>query len=374
MNYQVFTSESVAAGHPDKICDQISDAILDAVLGKDPAAHAGIEALVTKSHVTLAGEVKIKNGASIDYEKIARGVIKDLGYTNPEFGFDDNAQINVLIHQQSQEIAQDVAYGGAGDQGMMFGYAVKETPSLMPLPIMLAHKLVERLDKIRKEKTISYLRPDGKSEVSMKYENGNPVALERVVIAACHSEKVTNAQLKEDLFKFVVTPVLNEVGLKVERKNLVVNGEGVWITPGPATDTGVTGRKIMVDSYGAYGRAGGGCFSGKDPTKVDRSGAYAARYIAKNIVAAGLAEKVEVQIAYVIGQPQPIAKDIETFGTEKKPHRIIKDFAWDLLDLSVPKVIEGLGLARPIYRKTAAYGHFGRSGFPWEQIRNPHKK
>jgi len=369
MNYKVFTSESVAAGHPDKICDQISDAILDAALSKDSQAHAGIEALVTKNHVTLAGEVKAKNGVVLDYEKIAREVIKDLGYTNPEFDFDHNAEVNVLIHQQSKEIAQGVDEGGAGDQGMMFGYAVKETPSYMPLPITLARKLVEKLDEVRKKKTIPYLRPDGKSEVSMKYENGYPATLERVVLAACHSEKVTNAQLKEDLYKFVVLPVLNEFKLKTNKKDLIVNGGGIWITPGPSTDTGVTGRKIMVDSYGAYGRAGGGCFSGKDPTKVDRSGAYAARYIAKNIVAEGLCDKVEVQIAYVIGQPQPIAKDIETFGTEKKRHKVIEDFAWGLLDLSVPGVIKGLDLQRPIYRKTASYGHFGRDNFPWELVK-----
>ena len=374
MNYKVFTSESVAAGHPDKICDQISDAILDAILSKDSQAHAGIEALVTKNHVTLAGEVKTKNGVVIDYEKIAREVIKDLGYTNAKFGFDHKAKINVLIHQQSQEIAQGVDVGGAGDQGMMFGYAVKETSSLMPLPITLAQKLVKRLDRVREEKTIPYLRPDGKSEVSTEYKNGYPATLERVVLAACHSEKVTNEELKEDLYKFVVLPVLKEFKLKTNKKDLIVNGGGIWVIPGPSTDTGVTGRKIMVDSYGAYGRAGGGCFSGKDPTKVDRSGAYAARYIAKNIVAEGLADKVEVQIAYVIGQPQPIAKDIETFGTEKKPHNVVKDFAWRLLDLSVPEVIKGLDLQRPIYRKTASYGHFGRDNFPWESVKNSRSK
>ncbi|HEX7456077.1 MAG TPA: methionine adenosyltransferase [Candidatus Nanoarchaeia archaeon] len=370
MNYKVFTSESVAAGHPDKICDQVSDALLDATLLTDPKARAGIEVLVTTNHLTIAGEVKIKNGARINYKQIARGVIKQLGYTNSRFGFDTEAKIDVLVHEQNQEIADGVDIGGAGDQGMMFGYAVKETPTLMPLPITLAHELVKKLDEVREGRTIPYLRPDGKSEVTMEYKNGNPVSLERVVLAACHSEEVKNIQLKEDLYKFVVTPALNKFNLKVERKNLIVNGEGIWITPGPATDTGVTGRKVIVDSYGAYGRAGGGCFSGKDPTKVDRSGAYAARYIAKNIVAAGLADKVEIQIAYVIGQPQPIAKDIETFGTEKKPPRIIKDFAWNLLDLSVSGIIKGLDLQRPIYRKTAAYGHFGRNRFPWESIKN----
>ncbi|OGY20939.1 MAG: methionine adenosyltransferase, partial [Candidatus Woykebacteria bacterium GWA1_44_8] len=276
--------------------------------------------------------------------------------------------IEVHIHQQSPEIALGVDTGGAGDQGMMFGYAVDETPELMPLPITLAHKLVERLDQAREEKDIPYLKPDGKSEVTLKYDNGKPGSLERVVLAACHEEKIKNSQLKEDLFKFVVTPVLEQFDLKILRKDLIVNGAGLWTTPGPASDTGVTGRKIMVDSYGAYGRAGGGCFSGKDPTKVDRSGAYAARYIAKNIVATGLASKVEVQIAYVIGQRNPIAKDVETFATEKKSHKVIRDFAWSLLDLSVPGIINGLNLKQPIYRETARYGHFGRNDFPWEQV------
>jgi len=367
MHYKIFTSESVAAGHPDKICDQISDAIVDAALSQDQNAKVAVETLVTKNRVVIAGELTIHS--SLDYKKIAKGVIKDLGYTKKDYGFSTESPIEVFIHEQSPEIALGVDTGGAGDQGMMFGYAVKETPTLMPLPITLAHKLVERLDKVREEKIIPYLKPDGKSEVTLKYENGKPVSLERVILAACHDEKVKNTKLKEDLFKLVVIPVLEEFNLKIYQKALTVNGAGIWIIPGPATDTGVTGRKIMVDSYGAYGRAGGGCFSGKDPTKVDRSGAYAARYIAKNIVAAGLAAKVEVQIAYVIGQRDPIAKDIETFGTEKKPHKIIRDFAWRLLDLSVPGIIKGLNLKRSIYRETARYGHFGRNDFPWEKIK-----
>jgi len=369
MHYKIFTSESVAAGHPDKICDQISDAIVDSAISFDQNAHCGIEALVTTNHITVAGEVKIKKGAKLDYERVARKVIKDLGYTNPEFEFDQKAKIDCLIHQQSQEIAVGVDTGGAGDQGMMFGYAVKETPELMPLPITLAHRLVERLDKVREEKILPYLRPDGKSEVTLKYDNGKPTSLERVILAACHDERIGNEQLKEDLYNLVVTPTLERFDLKIYKKDLMVNGTGIWTTPGPASDTGVTGRKIMVDSYGAYGRAGGGCFSGKDPTKVDRSGAYAARYLAKNIVAAGLAAKVEVQIAYVIGQKDPIAKDIETFGTEKKSPKVIRDFAWSLLDLSVPGITEGLNLKQPIYRKTASYGHFGRDCFPWENIK-----
>jgi len=369
MFYKLFTSESVCAGHPDKICDQISDAILDEAIASDPNAHAGIETLVTTNHVTVAGEVKVKNGVFLNYEKITRDLIKKLGYTSPEYGFDDKAKIAVLIHQQDQEIAKGVDIGGAGDQGMMFGYAVRETPVLMPLPIILAHKLVERLDEVRKNKTISYLKPDGKSEVTLKYENARPVSLERVVLAACHKKGVKNRQLKEDLYIHVVKPVLEQFNLKVAKKYLTVNGGGIWVTPGPTTDTGVTGRKIMVDSYGAYGRAGGGCFSGKDPTKVDRSGAYAARFIAKNIVAAGLADKVEVQIAYVIAKKDPIAKSIETFGTEKVSMKKIEDFAWSLLDLSVAGIIEGLDLRRPIYQKTATYGHFGRPNFSWEKVK-----
>ena len=300
MIYKLFTSESVCAGHPDKICDQISDAILDAAISSDPNAHTGIETLVTKNHVTVAGEVKVKNGATINYEKIIRGIIRDLGYTKVKFGFDDEAHLDILIHQQNQEISKGVDMGGAGDQGMMFGYAVSETPNLMPLPITLAHKLAGRLDKVREDKIVPYLAPDGKSEVTVKYENGKPVSIERVVLAACHDEEIKNREVKNDLFRYVVTPTLEEFHLKIESRDFIVNGGGIWIIPGPATDTGVTGRKIMVDSYGAFARAGGGCFSGKDPTKVDRSGAYAARFIAKNIVAANLADKAEVQIAYVI--------------------------------------------------------------------------
>jgi S-adenosylmethionine synthetase len=366
MNYKVFTSESVASGHPDKICDQISDAVVDAALAQDQKSKVAVETLVTRNQVVLAGEVTSKS--KLNYQEITKNVIRDLGYTKKDFGFSPASPIQVFIHHQSPEIALGVDTGGAGDQGMMFGYAVKETPSLMPLPIMVAHRLVERLDECRKKKIIPYLKPDGKSEVTLSYDNGKPAALERVVLAACHDKKINNRELKNDLFKLVVDPVLEEFDLKICQKDLIVNGTGIWITPGPASDTGVTGRKIMVDSYGAFGRAGGGCFSGKDPTKVDRSGAYAARYIAKNIVAAGLADKVEVQIAYVIGQRDPIAKDIETFGSEKKSKKIIHDFAWSLLDLSVPGIIKGLNLRQPIYQETASYGHFGRDQFPWEKI------
>jgi len=368
MNYKVFTSESVAAGHPDKICDQISDAIVDEAIAANPNSKVAVETLVTKNRVVIAGEVTTTK--KLRYKEIAKGVISDLGYTKKDYGFSYHSPIEVYIHHQSPEIALGVDTGGAGDQGMMFGYAVRETPTLIPLPIAIAHKLVERLDKVREEKIIPYLKPDGKSEVTLGYENGKPKLLEKVILAACHEEKIKIGELREDIFRFVVTPVLEQFHFKIFRKDLIVNGTGLWITPGPASDTGVTGRKIMVDSYGAYGRAGGGAFSGKDPSKVDRSGAYAARYVAKNIVAAKLATKVEVQLAYVIGQRDPIAKEIETFGTEKKPHKVIADFAWALLDLSVPGIIEGLRLKQPIYRKTAAYGHFGRDSFPWEKTKS----
>src|SRR3989344_8780398 len=370
MNYKVFTSESVAAGHPDKICDQISDAIVDAALSQDPYSKVAVETLVTKDQVVLAGEVTTK--ARLDYKEITASVIRDLGYTNGLFGFSDKSPVLVKIHEQSPEISIGVGAGGAGDQGMMFGFAINETPTLMPLPISIAHALTERLDQVREQKILPYLRPDGKSEVAVTYSRGKPKSVERVILAAAHSEKIDNRQLKDDLYQHVVKPVLAKFGFKLSKKDLVVNGTGVWHIPGPTSDTGVTGRKIIVDSYGAFARVGGGAFSGKDPTKVDRSGAYAARFIAKNIVAKELAEKCEVQLAYVIGQRDPITRDIETFGTEKKPIRVIRDFAWKLLDLSVPGIIEGLNLRRPIYRETARYGHFGRDSFPWEQVNGLH--
>lgn len=364
--YKKFTSESVAAGHPDKICDRISDAILDEALSQDPQSHTGIETFVTSDFVLVGGE--IKSNAKIDYDKIVRDTIKTLGYTDPSFEFTDKARFINLVHQQSNDIALGVDSGGAGDQGMMFGFATKQTPELMPLPISIAHRLTQRLDEAREKKLIPYLRPDGKSEVSVIYEKGEPKEIEKVVLAAAHKPKITNSQIKDDLYRLIVTPVLREFGFKISKKDLIVNGTGVWTIPGPTSDAGLTGRKIVVDAYGGYGRAGGGAFSGKDPTKVDRSAAYAARYIAKNIVAAELANTCEVQIAYVIGQKEPITAAIETFGTEKKRLSLIEDFAWNLIDLSVPGIITNLNLARPIYQETSAYGHFGRNGFPWEQI------
>jgi len=367
MNYRYFTSESVCAGHPDKICDQVSDAVLDKAFQKDPYSRVAVECLATNGHFVMGGEVTSKT--KLDFEKIARQTIKDLGYINPQWGFDyQNTPIDVFIHKQSPEISQGVDSGGAGDQGLMFGYACRETKELMPAPIMISHRLVEKIDQVRKEKVISYLRPDGKSEVVVEYSKGKPVAVKKVVLAVPHRPEIDNKELEKDLYQQVVLPVLEEFKLKVEKKDLVVNGTGRWIIGGPGSDTGETGRKIIVDTYGGMGRHGGGCFSGKDPTKVDRSAAYACRFLAKNIVAAGLADRCEVKVAYVIGQAEPIDKEISTFGTEKKPLKAIEDFAFALLDLSVPAILKKLDLRRPIYKKTAVYGHFGRPSFPWEKI------
>lgn len=366
MNYRYFTSESVAAGHPDKICDQISDAVLDAALVADPKSRVAVETLVTANQVCLAGEVTCPK--SLDYEAIARRVIKRLGYTNPAFNFTDQSPVNIYIHEQSPDIARGADLDGAGDQGMMFGYACNETKELMPLPIILSHRLVETIDTLRETKKIPCLRPDGKSEVKVKYENGKPVAVETVVLAVPHDQRVTKEELQEQLYELAVKPVLESYGFNANDCNCILNGTGKWEIGGPATDTGVTGRKIIVDSYGGMARIGGGAFSGKDPTKVDRSGAYGARFVAKNIVANGLADRCEVQLAYVIGLAQPITVGIETFGTEKQDMKTIEAFAGKLLDLSVKGIIEGLNLRQPIYEKTAAYGHFGREEFPWEKV------
>lgn len=367
MNYQTFTSESVAAGHPDKICDQISDAILDEALKQDSQSRVAVETLVTTNQVVLAGEVTTQG--KMDYKKIAKNVIADLGYRDPQFNFSDKAKIDVYIHQQSPDIAKGVDTGGAGDQGMMFGYACLETPELMPLPIILAHRLVEKMDEAREKKILSYLRPDGKSEIKVRYEKGKPKIVEKVILAVPHDPKVENGQLTSDLYEEVVKPVLGKYGFDYSPAGgLIVNGTGKWEIGGPASDTGVTGRKIIVDTYGGMARHGGGCFSGKDPTKVDRSGAYAVRFLAKNIVGNGLADRCEVQIAYVIGHREPVARAIETFGTEKVAKEKIEKFAWNLLDLSVGGILKGLNLLQPIYRQTACYGHFGRDNFPWEKI------
>lgn len=366
MNYKYFTSESVAAGHPDKICDQISDAILDACLSQDKYSHTAVECLATVNHLILAGEVKSK--AKADFIKIAINVIKKLGYTDSLYNFTYNSPIENYIHQQSADIAIGVDKGGAGDQGMMFGYAIDETPEFMPLPIILAHKLVKRMDEVRTKKVLSCLRPDGKSQVKVRYEKNFPKSVDNVVLAVPHDPKISHAKLKQELYRHVVKPVLAEYGYGCTIDNIIVNGTGRWEIGGPASDTGLTGRKIIVDTYGGMARHGGGGFSGKDPTKVDRIGAYAARFIAKNIVAHKMAKRCEIQLAYVIGQRQPFAKSIETFATETVDKSKIEKFAWSLLDLSVGGIIKGLNLLQPIYFKTACYGHFGRSEFPWEKI------
>ena len=358
-------AESVCAGHPDKICDQVADAIVDEAIKNDPYSRVAIEVLVTKNLVTIAGEVTCP--VRIDYEGVARRVIGQLGYTKEEYGFTNNSPIEIYVHQQSPDIALGVNNGGAGDQGMMFGYAVDETPELMPLPIAMAHALAKRMDEL-KDGTLPYLRPDGKSEVTIDYVGGKPQGVEMVVLAAPHDPKTEKEVVKNDLYNLVVLPVFYLYKQKpITIDKLILNGTGKWEIGGPASDTGVTGRKIVVDSYGGVARIGGGCFSGKDVTKVDRSAAYGARYIAKNIVAAGLAERCEVQVAYAIGYKDPIARAIETFGTAEKPQKLIEDYAWNLLDMSTQGIIETLNLRQPIYQKTARYGHFGNSDYPWEK-------
>lgn len=365
-----FTSESVAAGHPDKICDQVSDAIVDEALRHDPNARVAVETLVTTDRIILAGEVTVQH--PISYENIAREVVKSLGYTGNQYHFSYNSPISVYVHEQSSDIAQGVDTGGAGDQGLMFGYACRETPEYMPMPITLAHRLAEKMDSIREQNLLPYLRPDGKTEVNVRYEHGKPVAVEHIVIAVPHDPDAQPQDVKTALVDEVIEPVLAAYNLKVPpTARIIVNGTGKWEIGGPASDTGVTGRKIIVDTYGGYARHGGGAFSGKDPTKVDRSGAYACRYIAKNIIAAGLAERCEVRVAYVIGQREPLAKELELFGTESKPLQIIEDYAWGLMDMSVPGILEGLNLQKPMYRQSARYGHFGRDIFPWEHISKP---
>lgn len=306
--------------------------------------------------------------AKVNFEKIARRVVKKLGYTEDIYEFDyKKSACYVYIHNQSKDIALGVDRLGAGDQGMMFGYACRETPQLMPLPITLANEITREIDKAR-QSTLPYLRPDGKSQVTVEYWNGSPRKVVRVITAVPHDPKVVQAKIAKDIYEVIIAPVLKKYGYKIKLGDTITNGTGKWEIGGPASDTGVTGRKIMVDTYGAYARIGGGCFSGKDPTKVDRSAAYAARFIAKNIIARKLADKCEVQLAYVIGKPRPVAKSIETFATNKVSLEKIEKFAWSFLDLSVSGILRDLNLRRPIYEKTAVYGHFGRSGFPWEKL------
>lgn len=366
MSYQLFTSESVAAGHPDKIADAISDAILDACLEQDAFARTGLETIVGANKIGLFGE--IKTSAKVDFEAIARQTVKRLGYTDQKWNFSDKSPIDNNIHQQSPEIAQGVDQDGAGDQGMMFGFACDETPELMPLPITLAHALTKALDEKRESGELKFLRPDGKSQVTVEYKNGKPVSVEKVVMAVAHDEQTDDDSVRKIVKAKIIDVVLERYGYKVSDNQVVVNGTGTWHIPGPDTDAGLTGRKIVVDGYGGYARVGGGAFSGKDPSKVDRSGAYAARYIAKNVVAKGLANKCEVALAYVIGKPQPQMVSFDTFDSETVSKEEIERFIDGLLDTSVKGIIKGLNLRRPIYSQTVAYGHFGKPGLPWEDL------
>ncbi|MBW2989515.1 methionine adenosyltransferase [Candidatus Woesearchaeota archaeon] len=370
---EYITSESVTEGHPDKVCDQMSDAILDELYKQDPNSRVAVECLTTTGTVHVAGEVSSKG--YVDVQSVVRSTLKEIGYTDPKFGIDsEDAGVWVSLHEQSPDISAGVTEGqgedkeqGAGDQGMMYGYASNETKELMPLPIMLAHKLARRLSYVRKEGIIPHLGPDGKSQVSVMYEDGKPKKLTAVVIAQQHKDEISEQDLKEQIVEHVINPICKDY--MDESTNIHINATGAFVIGGPEGDTGITGRKIIVDTYGGVGRHGGGAFSGKDPSKVDRSGAYAARYVAKNIVAAGLADKCEVALSYCIGVAKPTSINIECFGTSKIPEEKISELVAKNFDLTAKGIVEGLRLRRPIYRKTAAYGHFGREDdpdFSWE--------
>ncbi|HMK31324.1 MAG TPA: methionine adenosyltransferase [Terriglobales bacterium] len=366
-NRYLFTSESVTEGHPDKIADQISDAILDACLEKDPFSRVACETMLTTGLAFIAGEITTK--AYVDFPAIVRGTVTAVGYTDAAYGFDSNTcAVISSIHEQSPDIAMGVDPGGAGDQGMMFGYATNETEEFMPTPISLAHKLTHRLSYLRKEGQLDFLRPDGKSQVTVEYDNHHrPVRVDAVVVSTQHSELVDNKKLRAEVLEHVIQAVIPAHLLDADTK-YHINPTGRFVVGGPMGDTGLTGRKIIVDTYGGMGRHGGGCFSGKDPTKVDRSAAYMARYVAKNVVAAGLADRCEVQLAYAIGVADPVSVLVDTFGTGKIAEDQIRDLVWENFQLTPRGIIETLKLRRPIYRKTAAYGHFGRSDkdFTWE--------
>jgi S-adenosylmethionine synthetase len=367
--YYLFTSESVTEGHPDKVCDQISDAVVDAVLAQDPSGHVACETLVTQGQVVVAGEVTF-NGTPLNVEGLVRGVLASIGY-DPATGF-DGATIPILnlIHEQSRDINQGVECGGAGDQGMMFGFACLETPQLMPAPIQWSHDLAKKLAEVRKSGQLDYLRPDGKTQVTVAYNGHHPVRIDKVVVASHHAAEVSDEQVKRDLEAMVVRPVLEPMGMMDEQTQVIVNRTGRFVIGGPVGDTGVTGRKIIVDTYGGMARHGGGAFSGKDSTKVDRSAAYMMRYIAKNLVAAGIAERVELEIAYVIADEKPMGIYVDTYGTGKIPESAIRELVAAHFDLSPNGIIKHLDLRRPQFLPTAAYGHFGRTDLDvrWEHV------
>jgi S-adenosylmethionine synthetase len=363
----LFTSESVTEGHPDKLADQISDAILDAILSKDPLARVACEAIVTTGLVIVVGE--ITTDCYVDIPRIIRQTVREVGYTRAKYGFDaETCGVVTSIDEQSPDIAQGVDVGGAGDSGMMFGFACDETPELMPLPITLAHRLARRLADVRRNKTLTYLRPDGKVQVTIRYlEDGRPAGVDNVVLSTQHHEEIGTDQLRADIAEHVIDAVI-PADLRADGIRTFINPTGRFVVGGPVADAGLTGRKIMVDTYGGYARHGGGCFSGKDPTKVDRAGAYGARHVAKNVVAAGLASRCEVQISYAIGVVKPVAIRIDTFGTGKVPDSAISKAVSKLFDLSPLGIIKELNLRRPLFRQTAVYGHFGRTDIdaPWE--------
>jgi S-adenosylmethionine synthetase len=363
----LFTSESVTEGHPDKVADQISDAILDHVMANDPMGRVACETLVTTGLALVAGEITTKS--VIDYASIVRKTVQEIGYTDATYGFDyKTCAVMCSVDTQSPDIAMGVDTGGAGDQGLMFGYATNESPELMPLPILLAHKLTKRLADARRAGVPNFLRPDGKSQVSVEYDDDKPVRIDTVVISTQHSPDVSNAQLREEIIEHVIKPTLPPELLDAKTK-YHINPTGRFVVGGPQGDCGLTGRKIIVDSYGGMGRHGGGAFSGKDPTKVDRSACYMARYIAKNVVAAGLADRVEIQLAYAIGVADPVSVSVDTFGTGKIDQNKISELVRENFQLTPRGIIESLDLRKPIYKKTASYGHFGRTepGFTWEQ-------
>ncbi|MCA1949465.1 MAG: methionine adenosyltransferase [Treponema sp.] len=371
----LFTSESVGEGHPDKLCDQISDAILDACIEKDPESRVACETFASTAMVLVGGE--ITTNTFVDIQQVARDVVKEVGYTNPAYGLDfESMAVLDMIHNQSEDISQGVSgkgleefkgQQGAGDQGMMFGFACTETPNLMPAPITLAHQILEKATLLRKAKIIPWLRPDAKSQVTVQYEGHKPIRIDTVVVSHQHDDGIAYENIKEAIIEEIVKPVLAPTGLLDVKTRYFINPTGRFVIGGPFGDTGLTGRKIIVDTYGGMGRHGGGAFSGKDPTKVDRSAAYMARYVAKNIVAAGFAERCEVQLAYAIGVPFPVSVMVDTFGTNTVSEQAIEKAVTEIFDLSPAGIIATLDLRRPIYRKTATYGHFGRDGFTWEK-------